>query len=101
MRLSIVTSLALTGLAAAAPNTPRYSVQSYNAHVCLYHPTSHTVATEKFSFTPVGLLSKMEKVAFYAGAWKAVDEVQFTQTTVLSSAIGVLYDNLQYTTVSN
>jgi len=59
-----------------------------------------TVATENFSFTPVGLLSKMEKVTFSAGAWKAVDEVQFTQTTLLSTAISVLYDNLQYTTIS-
>jgi len=42
----------------------------------------------------------MEKVTFSAGAWKAVDEVQFTQTTLLSTAISVLYDNLQYTTIS-
>lgn len=57
-----------------------------------------TVVTQDISFSPSGLLSSNMKKQTFAGAWTNVDEVDFQQTGALTAAIGVLYDNVQFTT---
>lgn len=57
-----------------------------------------TVVTQDISFTPPRLLASNMKKQTFAGAWTNVDEVDFQQTGALSAAIGVLYDNVQFTT---
>lgn len=57
------------------------------------------VVTQDISFSPAGLLKSNLKKQTFAGAWTNVDEVDFKQSGLLSSAtMGVLYDNVQFTT---
>lgn len=60
-----------------------------------------TVATQDISFTPQNLVtSNMQKQTF-SGKWLAVDEVVFEQTELLSAAISVLYDDVDFTLFSS
>lgn len=55
-----------------------------------------TVVTQNISFNPTGPLISNMAYQKFAGAWSAVDEVDFTLTSTLSTAISVLYDNFSY-----
>lgn len=58
-----------------------------------------TVVTQDISFTPANLLTSPMKKQTFAGAWTNVDEVDFKLNgLVAAAAVGVLYDNVQFTT---
>jgi hypothetical protein len=58
-----------------------------------------TVVTQVISFTPANLLTSPMKKQTFAGAWTNVDEVDFKLNgLVAAAAVGVLYDNVQFTT---
>lgn len=55
---------------------------------------------ETFTFTPDNaVLADLEKVSFNGG-WEAVDQVTITNTGLLATAQGVIFDNVNYITYS-